>query len=365
MRLFQSAGFGWPYLANFNLRNASRSYGSFHERKIALLQDRYDASHILMPVYEEDPNCFFTVCDDPILQKLWARENGLSNASLFDILIAQIEAFQPDVVYQLDPVLFPSTFVRRLPGCVKKAIAWRGAPMGGADLSAYDVVVSNFETLNARWRGQGLNTAWFSPSWDPEMASYAENTDRPVDVFFTGTYARTAGHNDRLALLDAVTSLSDRLRIDVRLMYRKWGRLADNGFLRWIPVPIRLPPSLRAITSKPIYGREMYSMLSHSKILLNPAASSAGDIRGNMRCWEALGCGTCMLGSAGRYPDGFVAGVNFESFNDANDLVKKLKSLVADEPRRAAIAKNGAEMISRVWTKQRQWNDFQSLISAL
>lgn len=237
--------------------------------------------------------------------------------------------------------------------------------MGATDLSAYNLVLSNFETLNARWQELGLRSAWFAPSWDPEMAPYSENSERDLDVFFTGSYARTTGHGVRLAMLDAVAQLSDHYRIDLRLMSRRWGRLADQPLLRWIPVPIRLPQSLRSSKAQPVYGREMYAMLSRAKILLNPATTIAGRIRGNMRCWEALGCGTCMLGSAGEYPEGFESGVNFESFSDADDLVRKVRDLLGDEPRRAEIAKNGADMLSRVWSKQRQWNDFQSLVASV
>ncbi len=366
MRLFQCAGFGPHYLTSFNLNKPVSDYPSFGARRQALLQDRYEATHILKPVYDGDPNFFFTVGDDPALQMLWANENGLGSGScLADILLAQIEAFQTEVLYQLDPILFPSSFVRRLPGCVKKVVAWRAAPIGAADLSAYHLVLSNFETLNARWREMGLRAAWFAPSWDPEMAPYAENVEREVDVFFTGTYARTTGHGVRLAMLDAVTQLSDDYRIDLRLMSRKWGRLADKPLLRWIPVPIRLPQSLRANKAQPVYGREMYAMLSQAKILLNPATTIAGGIRGNMRCWEALGCGACMLGSVGEYPEGFESGVNFESFTDADDLVRKVRVLLHDEPRRAVMAKNGADMLSRVWSKQRQWDDFQALLASL
>lgn len=365
MRLFQSAGFSQHYLKAFDLRNLPSEYGSFNERKNLLLQDRYDATHILKPIYENDTNCFFTVCDDSTLQMLWARENGLQTNSLTDILLAQIESFKPDVLYQLDPILFPSSFVRRLPSCVKKVVAWRAAPIGSADLSAYDVVLSNFETLNARWRESGLHTAWFSPSWDPEMAPYAAKSDRSVDVFFTGSYSRTTGHDDRLLMLDAVMQLSDYHRIDIRLMSRKWGRLSDKPLFRWIPVPIILPPSLRTNRVKPVFGREMYATLSNAKILLNPATNIAGDIRGNMRCWESLGCGVCMLGSAGKYPEGFEPGVNFEMFTDTNDLTRKVKVLLADEPRRAEIAKAGAEMLPRIWSKERQWNDFVSLLGKL
>jgi len=148
-------------------------------------------------------------------------------------------------------------------------------------------------------------------------------------------------------------------------MSRKWGRLADKTLIRWIPVPIRLPRSLKATMGNPVYGREMYATLSSAKMVLNPATDIAGDIRGNIRCWEALGCGACMLGSAGHYPDGFEVGVNFESFTDADDLVRKIKNLLADEPRRKAMATNGAEMLARTWSKERQWSDFQSIVSML
>jgi spore maturation protein CgeB len=109
----------------------------------------------------------------------------------------------------------------------------------------------------------------------------------------------------------------------------------------------------------------MYAALSSAKLLLNPATDIAGDIRGNMRCWEALGCGACMLGSAGQYPEGFEPGVNFEVFTDVDDLRHKVKLLLADEFRRAEIGKAGADMLSHTWSKERQWDDFLSLLALL
>ncbi len=337
---------------------------TFSERKKALLYDRYDATHILKPIYDEDHRSFFTVCDDHTLQFSWAREKGLLSKDLTEILLAQIEEAQSEVVYQLDPVRFPSSFVRRLPGCVKKTIAWRASVIGSDDFSLYDLIVSNFETLNAQLRAKGFRTASFAPSWDPVMAPYAANTEKPIDVFFAGSYVRN-GHGPRLGFLNAVASIGPPNELDFRLLRKKWGRLSVSGLGKWVPVPIRIPKALASISGTPVFGRDMYAALARSKIVLNPATDIAGDTRGNMRCWEALGCGACMLGSAGRYPDGFDSGVNFESFTDADDLVQKVRNLLADEPRRAAMAKSGADMLARVWSKERQWNDFQSLLASL
>ena len=358
-------GFGKWYLADFARRHSEANGVPFIKRQQMLLQDRYGASHILKPIYESDSSCFFTVCDDPVLQQAWAREHGLRSDNLTKILLAQIEEHGTEVLYNSDPISFPSSFVKQLPGCVKKTIAWRTAPCGTADLSAYDTILSNFESLSANWRLKGWKTTWFSPSWDPEMASYAANSDRRTDIFFAGSYSRTTGHDDRLEFLNSVAGIGKCYQIDLRLLYRNWGRLADRAPWRWVPIPIRLPDKLAAIVGPPVYGRAMYSSLSHAKIVVNPATDIAGDERGNIRCWEAPGCGACMLASAGRYPEGFAPGVNFETFTDTQDLLQKIEGLLADEPRRAAIAKAGSDMIAQVWSKERQWQGFEIIAAAL
>ena len=106
-------------------------------------------------------------------------------------------------------------------------------------------------------------------------------------------------------------------------------------------------------------------MLSRARIVLNPGTDITGDERGNMRCWEALGCGACMVGSAGRYPEGFEPGVHFETFTDAADAVRVVKSLLADEDRRSSMARAGEAMVAQVWSKDRQWSDFLRLVASL
>ena len=46
-----------------------------------------------------------------------------------------------------------------------------------------------------------------------------------------------------------------------------------------------------------------------------------------------------------------------------DDLIRKTKRLLSDESRRDAIARAGAEMMAKVWSKERQWDDFVSLVA--
>src|SRR6266404_9773218 len=146
MRFFQNSSLYPSYLARLN--QLAPEGLSFEERRRIFLDDRYGALHFLQPVMNDDPDTFFTNGDDDLLQRQWARENGMRDeAALEDILLAQIEHHQTEVFYNLDPVRYPSSFVRKLPGCVRKALCWRAAPSGQADFTAYDAVLGNFPSI--------------------------------------------------------------------------------------------------------------------------------------------------------------------------------------------------------------------------
>src|SRR5437879_1760292 len=188
MRLFQNSGLYPSYLRRLNqLASGARS---FDERRRIFLADRFGALHFLKPVLEGDPGAFFTNGDDEILQRHWAREEGMpGKPSLERILLAQIESHRTEVFYNLDPVRYPSSFVRKLPGCVRTTLCWRAAPSGNADLTAYGAVLGNFPSILETWRSKGCRAELFFPAIDPVMEQYGHG-ERPIDVAFVGGYSR-------------------------------------------------------------------------------------------------------------------------------------------------------------------------------
>ena len=122
MRIFQNSGISPSYRSR--LAGLVAGGGGFEQQRAVFLNDRYGAAHILMPVLGGSPDAFFTNGDDESLQRAWARENGLAeDTSLADILLAQIENHRTDIFYNLDPFRYDASFVRRLPGHVKRKIA--------------------------------------------------------------------------------------------------------------------------------------------------------------------------------------------------------------------------------------------------
>ncbi len=360
MRLFQNSGLMRTYAAR--LQRLVKGQTRFDELLHIFLDDRYGALHVLSPVLAGEPEAFFTNGDDEMLQRAWARENGLnSKAPLDEILLAQIESHCAEVFYNMDPFRFPGSFSRRLPSCVKKKIAWRAAPSGNADFGGYDLIVCNFPSILQGYRSKGWRAAYFFPAHDPEMDVYAAKRERPIDVLFVGGYSRH--HINRVAVLDAVARLRSKAAIAYHLERSRFTTLAETP-LGWIG-PLsrhRRPADIRAVSRPAIFGRDLYEALSQAKIVLNGAIDMAGPDRGNMRCWEAMGCGALLLSDAGVYPQGMTDGKTTVIYRNPEDAVAAVERALAEREERLCLAAAGNEMIRTRYSKDRQWARFQELL---
>jgi hypothetical protein len=360
MRVFQNSDYYPSY--GPRLRKLALNAVTFRQQLQVFLDDRYGASHMLLPVARADPDAFFTNWGDELLQRAWAREAGLpKRVALEDILLAQIEAHRTEVFYNLDPVRLANTFLERLPGCVKRSIAWRVAPSGDVDFSKHDLVVGNFPGILAEMTKRGYRTAHFAPSHDPVMDRFAENSERPIDVLFVGGYSRH--HMRRAEILNAVAGMRDRHQIVFHLDPSRLSRLAESpiGFMPPL-ARHRRPEIVRSVSRPPVFGLELYRVLSHAKIVLNGSIDMSGNERGNMRCFEGMGCGALLLSDEGKYPAGMVPGSTLITYGSPADAIAQARRLLADKDQREAIAREGHKMISTRYSKEIQWLRFQELL---
>jgi hypothetical protein len=366
VRLFLNAGIYPAYGRYFNAANGYLK--TFTARRKAYLADRFGASHFLKPVLDGEESAFFTNGDDPVLQNMWAAENGLGKGkSPAEILLAQIEEHRTEVFYNLDPMRFGSDFVRRLPGSVRHKLCWRAAPSPGADFSAYDRVLCNFPGIIEGWRGQGWRGEYFLPAHDPAMDRFAVNEDRPIDICFIGGYSRH--HQKRAKMLESVAALAGKLEVRFFLDASRLTRLAERPLLRHIPLPalskVRRPPTIARVSLPPIFGLELYKMLSRSKIVINGAIDMAGRDKGNMRCFEAMGCGALMVSDSGVYPLGMVSGETFLSYENPDEVVSVIQDSLENWTTSRQIAGRGYALMRDSYSKVVQWKAFERLLAAI
>jgi hypothetical protein len=355
MRVFQNNGLS----RGFRVHRHQLPYQSFAAGRTQFLETRFTASHILLPVLTNSPDAFYTNGDDEHLQMLWAKENGLRTKDLEKILLAQIEQHRTEVFYNLDPIRYGSEFVAKLPGCVRKSVGWRAAPSGSADLTKYDLIVCNFPSVLVSWRQKGCKVAYLSPAHDPVMDTFATARTDELDLIFIGGFSRHHVKRSQ-ALRAAASTPSVRARF-----YLEDSRLTQlANFLPPVMTfrSYRHPAEIREIRADPLYGVDAYAAIAKSRIVFNGAVDMAGEDRGNMRCFEATGCGAVLLTDAGRYPEGFVDGETMLEYSSPEQVPELISRLMRDEALAASIAQAGCAMVRDRYSKQQQWNKFQDLI---
>jgi Glycosyl transferases group 1 len=357
LRLFQNSGLNASYRTRLAQLTAGKS--GFAELKRIFLDDRYGASHFLVPVLNGDASAFFANGDDEAMQGAWAREHGVQGKSLEEILLAQIEEHKAEVFYNMDPGRFDGAFVRKLPAHVKRKIAWRAAP-GTIDFSGYDLVVSNFPSIRQGYESQGLRTAEFFPAHDPVLDAYAKNQKRDIDVLFFGGYSRH--HLNRSKLLETVAELNGKYNVVYHLDRSRYTRLAETPLGLLPPFSVaRRPAKVRAISAPPVYGRQMYEQLSRAKIVINMAIDMAGKDRGNMRCFEVMGAGALLLSDEGSYPGGMIDNQTLRLYRSAPDAVNVIGAVLESDEWQQTAAQ-GHEMVRRRYAKVEQMRKFEGLV---
>lgn len=364
MRVFQISTV-YPQAAKALLRQFNGFSGlTFTEIMRRTIRDGFDGSHILAPAFSDDPSFCIVWGNLPASQGQWAKERGWTGRDPMAIVCAQIEEHRSEVVYSLDPLLFPSNFVRRLPGTVKRAVAWRAAAPGDHDFSAYHGILSNFPTLNQVWEQRGMKSFFFSPSIDPTADEIPDPVVRDIDICFIGSVLSC--HRQRIAHLQQILDLQDRFNIRVHLNRTMVSRLASLPLVSHLPGNRwHLPRTLTRSALPPLFGKDMFALMKRSKLVLNISANLGRPYRGNMRCFEAMSCGCAMVADAGVYPDGMVPGVNMEVFEESEDLRPRVLGLLNNPSRCRAMGKGARDLMTSRYSKMRQWEDFQQLIASL
>ena len=358
MRIFQNSGIYRSYRRR--LTRLTRDCDTFAAAIDAFLADRFGAAHFLQPILQREEAAFFANGDDEFAQRLWAKEHGMpSNTTLADILRGQIEEHRSDVFYNMDPMRYGDEFLAKLPGSVRRKIAWRAAPSAGGRYLTHDIIVNNFPTLLDHYRAQGARTAYFAPAHDPAMDAYADRIERPIDVLFVGTYSQY--HRQRAAMLEAVAALRD-INVVMHLDRSRLTILAETPIgIVWPFRKHRRAKDVRMVAKGPVFGLELIDALSQAKIVVNGAIDMSLQDRGNMRVWEAMGTCAALVSDAGRYPEHLRAGQEFESYATQEELLVKISNLLADDPRRRELAKSGFRAVSTHYSKASQWEAFMRL----
>ncbi len=346
---------------------------NFETLQRLVIEDGYASTYILQPALQGRPDeVFYTIWNYERLQCRWAKEHGLNTSNLDEIKLAQIEEYKPDVFYNLS-AYYDGGFINQF-GSKKsnmKCVYWNGIvdPQPRTFLE-YDGQLSLHRPHIEYWRTRGLAACELQPGIPVAWKKF-EDPHKTIDVIFYGQFQKTFfGNRNRLVedLLHYKLASGRDIRCHLtyseyrptifRIPKLRWTRIESP----WVTFPSK---TVRENSLPALYGEPLYEAVAQAKIVVNAYTDENRDFKSNMRLFEAIGLGAFLISEEGVYPDGFEPGVDFYTYKDSKGLMEQIERVLADWPTHADIARRSQQKICKLFSKKRQWNDFQEFVSSL
>jgi hypothetical protein len=307
----------------------------------------FDAfSHHLAPLGHEAHE---VVANCEPLQRAWANEQG-ARGDEQDVLLAQVQAFEPDVVY-VQNLHHPSDATMRAlrrPGLlVVGQIA--SEPPGGGRLRQFDLLLTSFPHFVDRFRSLGVDSEYFRIGFDPRVAARLDR-EGPLQPQYGAVFVGALNRTQHRRANGLLARAARRTPIDF------WG-YGRRGWPPWSPV--------RRRHHGEAWGLDMYRVLRDSKIALNRHIAVAGEYANNMRLFEATGVGTMLLTDAKANLDElFEPGTEVATYTTASELAERVRHYLTHEDERRAIAAAGQQRTLREHGYDRRMIELASLLEA-
>jgi hypothetical protein len=355
------------YLRDFARRNAGPAARPFAEQLERLLDDGFWwQSALARRLSELGHEVFFAFSNAETLQRAWAAEHGLAfdpRDYLFSVPLAQARAFKPDLVWIGSMFPYYGKFLKEMRDICPRVLAWIACPApAGLDLSNVDAIFTSHENLADQFRARGKRCAVMRPAFEPRVLDKLGRPERDIPFSFVGSFSWY--HKRRLRLLDQAVR---------RTPLRLWGKgtLAEPGFLGWHYVLKYYCPWLRRTALERRYqgqawGLDMYRVLCRSQLALNVHGDVAEGRAGNMRMFEATGCGALLLTeNAPNIGKMFAPGREVVVYDGIDDLVEKANYYLAHEGERNEIARAGQARTLREHSSPARAREFPAIVKEL
>lgn len=266
------------------------------------------------------------------LQEAWAREHGPNRGMLGrlrrraapNLVIAQAEWFEPDVVYVQNIGFMAPRTMAALKARTRLLVGQIASePPAAEHFRHLDLVLTSFPHFVPRFRSQGTASEYLRIGFDPRVLDRLGTSEPRHDVVFVGALGRqqhTRGN-------DLLERAAERIPIDF------WGY--NLG---------RRPPSSALVRRYhgEAWGIEMLRVLASARIAINRHIDIAEDYANNMRLYEATGVGSLLLTDEKQnLGELFEIGKEVVTYGSEDELVEAVEHYLADEPARAAVAAEG------------------------
>lgn len=263
------------------------------------------------------------------LQEAWSKEQGSSVEGL-SVAVEQIRKLKPDVIYCQDLNLAPD-FLEAIRPRVKLIVGQVASPYGQARLDFYDIIFSSFPHFVKRFREMGIASYYQPLAFDLGVLNKVQQVpyeSRLIPCSFVGGIS--PDHQRRREFFEQVAE-------EIPIKFFGYGK--EN---------LSLDSPIRLRHQGEVWGREMFSALTHSKITLNNHIDVAENYANNMRLFEATGCGALLVTDyKDNLADLFEIGKEVVAYRSTEECIALIKYYLEHPTEAAQIAHAGQQRTLR------------------
>lgn len=331
------------FLQSFYSKYQNTEQYSFKKHRNLLMSQRFGTSdaysHNLKNLGHESQEI---IANDAHLQIKWARENNINASPLphylnyglkhlmdydwrYKIIKSQVKHIKPDVLYIQEGNVLSDSFIAKLKPLVKLIVGQVASPISKQrTYKSYDLVLTSFPHFVERFRKRGIASEYFRLAFDERVLGEVKSIEPKFEVTFVGGISKAHGLGYEL-----IKEICEHLPIEL------FGYGKDT-----------LDPSSAAYQHHrgEVWGLDMYRTLAQSRITLNRHIDVAENYANNMRLYEATGMGACLITDwKENLHTIFEPEEEVVTYCTANELIEKVKYLLANNRERLKIAKAGQE----------------------
>jgi hypothetical protein len=328
-----------------------------------------DAKFGMSDIYEDffkkcGWDCTTVIANSDVLQCLWAEENlskwmvrasnarrsalrrvplvrnrDLSRPFLKKILVEQIAAIKPDVLFCFDL----STISEEVSRAARKAGSLIVGQTNSAlptdqTLQQFDFLISSLPFFTAHFEKLRIPSLMLDLGFDDRVTTRAAVASRDIRVSFVGGLTRL---HQRTELLDAILEVE-----------------SSAAFFGYVEDEIDLPLRVRSRHFGERWGIDAYDVLCSSAVTINEHGIVDPDLRfggsrvaANMRLFEATGCGALLVTDhLPRIEDFFEVGSEVLTYRSLGELKDCLRWATANPSEARTMARRAQERTLREHT---------------
>ncbi len=371
------------YLSYFYTNNKDVINLSYDEQYKKIMYDSFGwADFFQTNLSQLGVDAYEIIYNATSLQKAWANEHSIDLEGK-ELLIEQLKAIKPDIVFFQDSNNFNGAwidFLRTKVPSIKHIIGWCCSPFTHDQLTLYknfDYMITCSQLFANKFKDYGLKAYILPHAFEKSILKKIniDGSNPQADFLFIGSLiASDDFHNFRTKIIENLLDSGINLELyskllidDPLLLFLKQSSfllskiLIKTGFqnyimnhkiLRKVALLNELPRNpkysvkLKAITKEPIYGLEMFSRISNSKMTLNIHGGVAGDFAANIRLFEVTGVGSCLITDWKKNLNEFFEIDNeVVAFKTGDECIEKVNWLLDNPTERRKIAKAGQQRV--------------------